>query len=173
MRSHAVDITEIRRHAAQILDDAGLQKCSTLDEVVRMTTKVHGKPIDIRVTDDPTYQSLSALWIDWPDFAAVLVRAKDRPVFRVRGIGHELGHMLHGHTGCHLTSAALTLQEKAAFNSLTQQGAVVRGRVSASRLNRHAPDPVLVRAEVEAEQTGVLIVRHLLTASHLADKAFG
>lgn len=172
MRSHAVDITEIRRHAAQILDDAGLQKCSTLDEVVRMTTKVHGKPIDIRVTDDPTYQSLSALWIDWPDFAAVLVRAKDRPVFRVRGIGHELGHMLHGHTGCHLTSAALTLRRRRC-SAASLNRAVVRGRVSASRLNRHAPDPVLVRAEVEAEQMGVLIVRHLLTASHLADKAFG
>ncbi|MWV60850.1 hypothetical protein [Rathayibacter sp. VKM Ac-2754] len=173
MRTHSLDVTEIRRRAAKLLDDAGMQKCASLDDVVAMTTEIHGKPIDIQVTDDPTYQSLSAVWIDFPEFATVIVRAKDRPVFRVRGIGHELGHILHGHTGCHLTAAALTPQEQEAFNRFTRQGAIVRGRVSASRLNRHAPDPDFVRAEVEAEQTGVLIVRHLLIASHLADKAFG
>lgn len=152
----------MRERALQLFAEYDLASVRTPRELTQRVAEISGKPIHIEKLEDPALVHTTALWIEYEDRSKIVLRAKDRTYYQVRGLHHEFGHMLWRHPGCE----GLSLDD--GIRGLAGAGQV-RGRVL---LGPNALSPLAGDAnhEGEAEAMGEIITRSLLRPEYLNDE---
>jgi hypothetical protein len=157
---------DIVARSESVFQSTNLAGVENLDGLVRRVAEIHGKPIEVHVTDDARLQSTTALWVDYPKMARIIVREIDSPLYRARGILHEAAHILFQHPGCN------TARDHESVSEYVEEGGTVRGRMLAT------PHTTVLTAdktiEGEAEYLAHLLSRSLLQPAYISDeRTFG
>lgn len=150
-----VERDEIVARATQTFVQNDLAADRSLPALVDHVSALHGKPIDISATTDEDWDTLTALWVDYPDQAKIYYRSTDTELYRTHCILHELAHIALQHPGCNV------LPEKKDLTGYHGAG-VVRGRFLETS-PQSIPDVAVSEREVmegEAEH-----LAHLLSST--------
>lgn len=148
--------------ARQVFRRHGLASARTVQDLVRVAAEVSGKVVSVRDVDEPDLATVTALTYHFDNRSVIVLRERDDSYYRARGLFHEIGHILFGHSGCKL----LTLQPQNTDTIDPPEVWVSEANLTA--LYRDDPD------ELEAEALAALIGRHLLRPVFEADeRVFG
>lgn len=153
---HWVHRADIEAAAIRSYRQHDLAGARTLPALVGQVAQLHGKPIGLTAISDFAWDTLTALWVDYPDRAQIFYRAADSPLYQTHCILHELAHIALQHPGCNV------LPQEQDLTEYTNGGGAIRGRLLATdslEVPNLAATPRQV-VEGEAEH-----LAHLLSAS--------
>ncbi|HEU5223023.1 MAG TPA: hypothetical protein VFU07_05005 [Candidatus Lumbricidophila sp.] len=155
-----------RERAERLFNELDLGSVKSAFELTQRVAEVVGKPVRIEKHDNLVLSATTALTVDFPDYAAVLLRAGDKFYYQLRALHHEFGHLLFGHPGC--PGELIDSELRGMF-----AGGRVYGRML---LTEHESSPLLSEHEHEAEAEAMadLLTRALLRPEYLNDeRVFG
>lgn len=148
--------------AMQVFRLYELASARTVQDLVRVAAEASGKVVSIRDVDEPNLGTVTALTYHFNNRSVIVLRQRDDPYYRARGLFHEIGHILFEHPGCKL----LTLQPQ--NTNTIDPPEVWVSEANLTALYRDDPH------ELEAEALATLIGRHLLRPVFEADeRVFG
>lgn len=154
--SHWVRRADIEAAASRSYRRHGLASARTLPVLIDQVARLHGKPIGLTAISDTAWDTLTALWVDYPDRAQILYRATDSPLYQTHCILHELAHIALQHPGCNV------LPQEQNLTDYTSGGGIVRGRlVESDPLNV----PVLAATPRQVIEGEAEHLAHLLSGS--------
>jgi hypothetical protein len=114
---------DVAARTTQTFEENRFQDDQTLDALLKHVSDLHGKPINVDAIDDDDWQTLTALWVDFPDEAQILYRSTDTRLYQMHCILHELAHIALRHPGCNV------LGDDSSVASYRGTNGVVRGRL--------------------------------------------
>lgn len=149
---------DVEARTAHAFEQNRFQDDRTLDALVEHVADLHGKPIHVDAIDDTDWETLTALWVDFPHEAQILYRSTDTRLYQMHCILHELAHIVLRHPGCNVLGDDSSLASYRGTNGL------VRGRLletggSKDLENADGDRRIL---EGEAEHLAHLLSRSLL-----------
>lgn len=118
-----VERAEIVARVNESFRRSGLSQAGSLRGLVEEVSRLHGKPIGIAATADTAWDTLTALWVDYPTKAQIFYRGSDSPLYQTHCVLHELAHIALQHPGCNV------LRQQADLTRLAGADGVVRGRL--------------------------------------------
>lgn len=118
-----VERADIVARVSESFRRSGLSEAGSLSGLVEQVARLHGKPIGIAATADSAWDTLTALWVDYPTRAQIFYRGSDSPLYQTHCILHELAHIALQHPGCNV------LRQQADLTRLAGPDGVVRGRL--------------------------------------------
>ncbi|PPF32453.1 hypothetical protein C5D04_10385 [Rathayibacter sp. AY1D2] len=149
---------EVEARTAHAFEQHRFEDDQTLDALLEHVADLHGKPIHVDAIDDTDWETLTALWVDFPHEAQILYRSTDTRLYQMHCILHELAHIVLRHPGCNVLGDDSSLASYRGTNGL------VRGRLletggSEDLENADGDRRIL---EGEAEHLAHLLSRSLL-----------
>ena len=149
--------------AEAVFEDSGLENARSIDGLLGIVSRRTGKPLHVRLVEDESLVTTTAIWVEFPTHSLIVLRRQDRPYYQARGLFHEVGHIVFRHPAC------TVLNEDPRLERYTRDGGQIRGRVLISEANL----PSLYgkdRHETEAEAVAILIGRQILQPRFRADE---
>ncbi|NQX18260.1 hypothetical protein [Rathayibacter sp. VKM Ac-2857] len=149
---------DVEARTALAFEQHRFQDDQTLDALVEHVADLHGKPIHVDAIDDTDWETLTALWVDFPHEAQILYRSTDTRLYQMHCILHELAHIVLRHPGCNV------LGDDSSLASYRGTDGLVRGRLletgSSEGIENADGDRRIL--EGEAEHLAHLLSRSLL-----------
>lgn len=80
--------------ADAFVERLGLPTTATWDDLQSAVERIYGKPIYLIASANPSLKTVTGLWVDTPDFGAVVCRESDELHYQSQNACHELAHIL-------------------------------------------------------------------------------
>lgn len=164
--THWVRRADIEAAATRSYRRYELASARTLPALIGKVAQLHGKSIGLTAISDTAWDTLTALWVDYPDRAQIFYRATDSPLYQTHCILHELAHIALQHPGCNV------LPQEHDLTEYTSDEGVVRGRLLATD-PLEVPDLAATRRQViegEAEHLAHLLSTSLFRSTFSVDE---
>ncbi|WP_157749878.1 hypothetical protein [Microbacterium sp. TPU 3598] len=122
-----------------------------------------GKPVIVKLVPAAQMATVTAYWHDSDEAVLIFLRREDSPYYQVRGLHHELAHILFDHPSC------------SALQDLVPENPQLGGRVMRGRMVFGPGALPIVQGEAEmegeAEYLSILLARLLLRPDYLREES--
>ena len=149
--------------ADQFVARLGLPRTATWSELQTSVETIYGKPIYLVASNSSSLRAITALWIDTPEFGAVVCRGRDELHFQSQNACHELAHILFASAPNDWFSETLPRLDPTSDRA---QGAT---RLCAPATDSETPES---REEVAVEEVAFAMTRRIQSINRTAEEAY-
>jgi hypothetical protein len=149
--------------ADQLVARLGLPRTATWNDLQAAVEDIYRKPIFLVASNSSSLRAITGLWIDTPDFGAIVCRERDDLHFQSQNACHELAHILF----------AFAPDEW--FNELLPQYDKARGQqLRATRLCPPiwGPESPESQNEIAVEEVAFAMTRRIQSINRTAEEAY-